>query len=86
MQQQELIKEISNEKNTQDDIAHKYASAIYSCLVKKEKFDWVVIDNMIIDKWGQSGLKYIRRMAWRINHHHEMWLSKRALRGFERQY
>lgn len=55
-----LLDAIAYEANTQADVAQRYAWAI-----QRGDVDWKAVNEAIIARWSVSGLKRIKRMAWR---------------------
>jgi hypothetical protein len=54
---------------TRQDAAEYYAKLIMGKFVKDE--EWVGINNIVKGKWSESGLKYIKRRAWKTVDEHE---------------
>lgn len=57
-----LLSEIKLRESTRKDIAITYAMALLSDEQKK----WSVINQAIIDRWSLSGLKFVKRHAWKL--------------------
>lgn len=61
----ELITEIQNKSNKQADIIRLYAEAIHYHLDSDFCYDWHTINAAIMERWSKSGLKRIKREAWK---------------------
>jgi hypothetical protein len=55
-----LLQEIANPKMTRRDVAKSYLLA----MVSSEATDWAAVNRAIIDRWSESALAYIKRLAW----------------------
>lgn len=58
-----LMEEIENTAMKRKDVALTYAMAM--CATSEVK-DWKAINAAIVARWSDSGLKYIKRLAWKI--------------------
>jgi hypothetical protein len=65
--QQSLIKKIKNPQWQQADIAKEYSAAIQEYVINGQDLNWPVINRAIVDRWGRSGLKRVKEMAWKGN-------------------
>ena len=61
----ELITKIQDKRNKQADIMVDYAQAIFLYLKRDQPFEWHAINYAIIKRWSRSGLKRIKRAAWK---------------------
>jgi hypothetical protein len=61
-----LIAKIINPARTRKEIAPFYADAILMEHYKEADPDWMDINEHIRNRWSQSGLEYIKRLAWKI--------------------
>ena len=56
-----LLREVAMPEVTRDLLAMTYALAIRSW----EPTDWPRVNRAIIERWSESGLRYIKRKSWK---------------------
>jgi hypothetical protein len=56
-----LLEEINVLKLTQEDVAITYALALRD----RDNVDWPRVNAAIVERWSLSGLKRIKRVAWK---------------------
>lgn len=60
-----LEREIADERMTRKDVALTYAFGIRDC---PDEVDWPKVNQLIIDRWSLSALKFIKEYAWKRVH------------------
>jgi hypothetical protein len=55
----ELRKRIADPEKTRQDVAHAYSYAL------EADEDWPEVNGLIIERWSESGLRYIKAEAWK---------------------
>jgi hypothetical protein len=62
----DLLATVNDWGTTRRDVAADYAAS----LVYGKREDWATINMAIIERWSPSGLKWIKREAWKLAARH----------------
>ena len=62
--EEKILGEIGNKKCKRKNIALYY----HLCMMSREIINWGKINRAIIRRWSFSGLMYIKKEAWELNH------------------
>lgn len=60
-----LLQEIKDKFFKQKDVALTYAMSMVSERGNNEEIDWREVNQAIIERWSQSGLNRVKKMAWK---------------------
>lgn len=61
-QTQILLEYVGNRNLYRKHVAEAYSRALHHQITK---VDWKTVNAAIVKRWSQSGLEYIKRLAWR---------------------
>lgn len=64
MTTQDLMAAVVDEKNDRDAMARLYAQGLQEH--GGDRINWTFVNRVIVERWSQTGLAYIKREAWRI--------------------